>query len=59
MTLGCHWERPGFSVYMRDVRKQPVKCDFCKVKDEKCKDCKDHSEFVDRGYILIDKRHKK
>lgn len=55
---GCRWQDRGFSVYMTDTRKDPDKCLRCKAPKEKCRVCQNFSEFVDRGYYLIDKRTK-
>ena len=56
---GCRWQEKGFSVYMKDTRKEPDKCLRCKASKRKCKVCKDYSEFIDRGFYLVEKRFKK
>lgn len=53
---GCRWQDRGFSVYMRDTRKEPDKCLRCKrYKGRKHKECR----YVDRGYYLIIKKRTK
>jgi hypothetical protein len=55
MTKGCEWHLPRFRVFMGRQEKQPDKCLRCKrYKGKKHKQCK----FEDRGFILIDRRHK-
>jgi hypothetical protein len=54
---GCRFQEKGFSVYMTAPNNKALdKCDRCKAKDRKCADCRHYSNFVDRGFILIDKR---
>ena len=56
---GCRFQDKGFSVYMTDNRKEPNKCLRCKkYKTARCKKCKDYSEFVDRGFIIITRTHR-
>jgi hypothetical protein len=55
---GNQWEKPGFSVFMNtDGEEKTNKCLRCKKYKggkKKCKPC----EFDDRGYVLIERRHK-
>ena len=55
---GNQWQKHGFSVFLNtDNDKKIDKCQRCRwYKSEKCKGCRKHSKFVDRGFVLIDRR---
>jgi len=54
---GNQWQKPGFSVFMNTDEKKIEKCQRCRLyKSKQCKTCRKHNKFIDRGYILIDRR---
>lgn len=55
---GNQWQKAGFSVFMgSNTETKYAKCLKCRLyKSPKCKTCKKHSKFEDRGFVLIDKR---
>lgn len=54
---GNQWQKHGFSVFMNTDEKKFEKCMRCRwYRSDKCKECKKFNKFVDRGYVLIDRR---